>query len=114
MRASDTSENTKINHKDWRQFNFNFRESPIFYPLNKINLPGADFSGSIFYGEANFSESSFHGEAKFNTVKFKGKTFFIRTHFNEDAIFTRSILKIFPVLRDRFLQGKHTLWDQFL
>lgn len=106
MRASDTSENTKINHKDWRQFNFNFRESPIFYPLNKINLPGADFSGSIFYGEANFSESSFHGEAKFNTVKFKGKTFFIRTHFNEDAIFTRSIFENISCFAGSIFTGK--------
>lgn len=106
MRVPDSSENAKTNHKDWRQFNFNFRESPVFYPLDGINFPEADFSGSAFYGDSNFSGSSFQGDTKFHKVGFKGKALFVNTKFHGDAIFTDAFFEDISTFTKSIFVGK--------
>lgn len=106
MRIPDSSENNKTNHKDWRQFNFNFRESPVFYPLDGINFPKADFSGSAFYGDSNFSDSSFHGDTQFNKAGFKGKALFVNTKFNGAAIFTEAFFEDISIFAKSIFAGE--------
>ncbi|WP_314067695.1 pentapeptide repeat-containing protein [Rothia mucilaginosa] len=105
-RIPDSSENNKTNHKDWRKFNFNFRESPVFYPLDGINFPKADFSGSAFYGDSNFSGSSFHGDTHFHKVGFNGKAQFVNTKFNGAAIFTEAFFKDTSIFAKSIFAGK--------
>ena len=60
----------------FKNFTFNFKNSPIFYPLENLRFANANFKGSKFYIETSFTRSTFFGNTNFSN-----------TIFNEDATF---------------------------
>lgn len=74
--------NSENKESTWNEFSYNYRESPIFYPLGNLKFVNPDFSGSEFYGEAVFHNSEFIGEANFTHTRFKGSAIFIKSHHN--------------------------------
>lgn len=60
----------------FRNFTFNFKNSPIFYPLENLRFANANFKGSKFYIKTSFTRSTF-----------TGNTIFSNAIFNEDATF---------------------------
>ncbi|MEZ7667028.1 pentapeptide repeat-containing protein [Rothia sp. 27098_8_161] len=60
----------------FKNFTFNFKNSPIFYPLENLRFANANFKGSKFYIKTSFTRSTFIGNTNFSN-----------TIFNEDATF---------------------------
>lgn len=60
----------------FQNFTFNFKNSPIFYPLENLRFANANFKGSKFYIKTSFTRSTFTGNTNFSN-----------TIFNEDATF---------------------------
>lgn len=85
--------NNEILENSWGGFNFNFANSPIFYPLDGMHFPNADFSHADFYPNASFEKSiwinakirncTFHSDISFNGSKFHGPTVFSESTFNK-------------------------------
>lgn len=71
----------------WSEFDFDFSQAPIFYPLNNLTIEKGNFSSAKFYSVANFSEANF-SEANFSeaifedTARFDGATFAGTAHFD--------------------------------
>lgn len=68
----------------WSGFDFNFRNSKIFYPLNDINIESPDFNGAIFIINANFQGSYFSGKVSLIDATFRAKAEFSRAIFNSE------------------------------
>lgn len=68
----------------WSGFDFNFRNSKIFYPLNDINIESPDFNGAIFIINANFQGSYFSGKVSLVDATFRARAKFSRAIFNSE------------------------------
>lgn len=68
----------------WSGFDFNFRGSKIFYPLNDINIESPNFNGAIFIINANFQGSYFSGKVSFTNATFRAMAEFSRAIFNSE------------------------------
>lgn len=85
--------NNETLEQSWEVFKFNFANSPIFYPLDGMHFPNADFSHADFYPNASFEKSiwinakirncTFHSDINFNGSKFHGPTVFSESTFNK-------------------------------
>ena len=93
-----TFENKKLTiiSGDWSEFDFDFRQAPIFYPLNNLTIEKGIFTSAKFYNNANFNKSTFFQKADFSkatfiqNANFNGATFTHRAYFN-DATFTQDV-----------------------
>ena len=85
----------------WNYFIFNFRKSPIFYPLDTLTLANSNFSESKFYGNAkfngthfikgvDFSSAVFSGAADFSGTRYTGRADFSLSTFIDQAIFIQA------------------------
>lgn len=68
----------------WSGFDFNFRNSKIFYPLNDINIESPNFNGATFIINADFQGSYFSGKVSLINATFRAKTEFSRAIFNSE------------------------------
>lgn len=68
----------------WSGFDFNFRNSKIFYPLNDINIESPNFNGATFIINANFQGSYLSGKASLINATFRAKAEFSRAIFNSE------------------------------
>ncbi len=82
-----------IPHISWNYFIFNFRKSPIFYPLDALTLANSNFSGSKFYGNAKFDRTHFIKGADFSSAIFFGTADFSNTRYTGPADFSLSTFK---------------------
>lgn len=72
----------------WENLDFDFSESPIFYPLNNLKFKNSNFCGSNFYVNSSFSNSKFFGKTNFTKSDFFTHTKFDNTHFYGPVDFT--------------------------
>lgn len=88
----------------WNCFIFNFRKSPIFYPLDTLTLANSNFSESKFYGNTkfngthfikgvDFSSAIFSGTADFSNTRYTGHADFSLSTFKDQAIFIQASFK---------------------
>lgn len=88
----------------WNCFIFNFRKSPIFYPLDTLTLANSNFSESKFYGNTkfngtyfikgvDFSSAIFSGTVDFSNTRYTGHTDFSLSTFKDQAIFIQASFK---------------------
>ena len=97
-----TFENKKLTiiSGDWSEFDFDFRQAPIFYPLNNLTIEKGIFTSAKFYNNANFNKSTFFQKADFSkatfiqNANFNGATFIQNANFNgatfaQEAAFSR-------------------------
>lgn len=77
----------------WNYFIFNFRKSPIFYPLDALTLANSNFSESKFYGNAKFNRTHFVNGVDFSSTIFAGTADFSNTRYTGHADFSLSIFK---------------------
>ena len=82
-----------IPHISWNYFIFNFRKSPIFYPLDALTLANSNFSESKFYGNAKFNGTHFIKGADFSSAIFAGTADFSNTRYTGPADFSLSTFK---------------------
>lgn len=68
----------------WSGFDFNFRNSKIFYPLNDINIESPNFNGATFIINADFQGSYLSGKVSLINATFRAKTEFSRAIFNSE------------------------------
>lgn len=89
----ETEGNIQNPEQSWEVFKFNFSNAPIFYPLNGMHFPNADFSHANFYPNTSFKNSKwinakiknciFHSAISFDRSKFYGPTNFSASIFNK-------------------------------
>lgn len=72
----------------WENLDFDFSESPIFYPLNNLKFKNFNFCGSNFYANSSFSNSKFFGKTNFTKSDFFTHTKFDNTQFYGPVDFT--------------------------
>lgn len=72
----------KIASGTWSEFDFDFSQAPIFYPLREVKFTNANFNNAKFYGHTDFSRSQFYGETNMQHVNFYGPTLFDYTYFH--------------------------------
>lgn len=77
----------------WNYFIFNFRKSPIFYPLDALTLANSDFSESKFYGNIKFNKTHFIKGVDFSSAIFGGTADFSNTRYTGHADFSLSTFK---------------------
>lgn len=85
--------NNETLEQSWGVFKFNFANAPIFYPLDGMHFPNADFSHANFYSNTSFKNSrwinakikncTFHSDISFDRSKFHGATNFSESIFNK-------------------------------
>lgn len=68
----------------WSGFDFNFRNSKIFYPLNDINIESPNFNGATFIINANLQGSYLSGKVSLINATFRTKAEFSRAIFNSE------------------------------
>ena len=68
----------------WSGFDFNFRNSKIFYPLNDINIESPNFNGATFIINANFQGSYLSGKVSLANATFRAKAEFSKAIFNSE------------------------------
>lgn len=71
----------------WSEFDFDFTQAPIFYPLNNLKIEKANFSYSTFYAKSSFDKTIFVEDANFNEATFTQTAHFFRAIFAHDADF---------------------------
>ena len=74
----------------WSDFEFDFSQAPIFYPLNTITIEKGNFSGAKFYAGANFAEATFTSNANFHGTRFTSDADFCWATFTSNANFHRT------------------------
>ena len=89
----ETEGNIQNPEQSWEVFKFNFSNAPIFYSLNGMHFPNADFSHANFYPNTSFKNSKwinakiknciFHSAISFDRSKFYGPTNFSASIFNK-------------------------------
>ena len=77
----------KIASGTWSEFDFDFSQAPIFYPLNNLKIEKANFSYSTFYAKSNFDKTIFVEDANFNEATFTQTAHFFKAIFTHDADF---------------------------
>lgn len=77
----------KIASGTWSEFDFDFSQAPIFYPLNNLKIEKANFSYSTFYAKSNFDKTIFVEDANFNEATFTQTAHFSKAIFTHDADF---------------------------
>ena len=85
-RSSKISE-TSITPGIWSEFDFDFSQAPIFYPLHNLTIEQGQFSSARFYGEADFWGVEFTGDANFGYAEFTGDADFGYAEFTGYAYF---------------------------
>ena len=85
-RSSKISE-TSITPGIWSEFDFDFSQAPIFYPLHNLTIEQGQFSSARFYGEADFWGVEFTGDANFGYAEFTGYAYFGDAKFTKNADF---------------------------
>lgn len=83
----DDNEEILVTPGTWSNFDFDFSQAPIFYPLNNIIIEKAVFSSAVFYSVANFSMSAFIQDAEFPEATFHQYADFTMSTFIQDANF---------------------------
>ena len=85
-----TFENKKLTtiSGDWSEFNFDFKQAPIFYPLNNITIEKGIFTSAKFYNNANFNKSIFFQKADFSKASFTQNADFTKATFIQNADFS--------------------------
>lgn len=86
----ELDEKEKRDYVTWHVFEFDFRKSTIFYPLNRLRFFNPDFRNSKFFGLADFSLSGFQGVPKFADTHYFGDASFSCACFQETALFSDS------------------------
>ena len=71
----------------WSDFDFDFRQAPIFYPLNNITVEKGIFTSAKFYNNANFNKSTFFQKADFSKATFTQNADFTEATFIQNADF---------------------------
>lgn len=89
--------NNETLEQSWEVFKFNFANAPIFYPLDGMHFPNADFSRANFYPNTSFKKSiwinasiencTFHSDINFEKSKFHGFTNLSKSVFNKTLSF---------------------------
>ena len=74
----------------WNHFIFNFRKSPIFYPLDALTLANSNFSESKFYGNTKFNRTHFIKGTDFSSAIFSGTADFSNTRYTGHADFSHA------------------------
>lgn len=83
------NEDKEVNTLDiWSEFDFNFNQATIFYPLNNLTIGKCNFSSARFYSHANFNGTKFIGEANFKGAQFTQDASFNDVTFNGAAYFS--------------------------
>ena len=77
----------------WSDFDFDFTQAPIFYPLNSITIEKANFHTATFYVDANFVDTVFIQDADFSDATFTNRGVFAKTTFAREANFWRAKFK---------------------
>lgn len=90
VRLRPLDEKGKRDYVTWHVFEFDFRKSTIFYPLNKLRFFNPDFRNSKFFGLADFSFSDFQGISIFSDTHYFGDASFSCAHFQGTARFSDS------------------------
>ena len=90
VRLRPLDEKGKRDYVTWHVFEFDFRKSTIFYPLNKLRFFNPDFRNSKFFGLADFSFSGFQGISIFSDTHYFGDASFSCAHFQGTARFSDS------------------------
>ena len=73
---------------DWSDFDFDFSQAHIFYPLSSLTIEKGNFSGAKFYAGTDFFKATFNNEAHFGKATFTSNVIFGETIFNSDAYFS--------------------------
>ena len=94
---TECKNNDEILEQSWGVFNFNFTNAPVFYPLDGMHFPNADFSHANFYPNTSFKNSkwinakiencTFHSDINFEKSKFHGFTNFSKSVFDKTLSF---------------------------
>lgn len=85
----------------WSNFEFDFSQAQIFYPLNSITIEkgffldakfytGTDFSGTTFTNVPEFFRAIFTGSADFSMATFASTTSFFGATFSDSADFNHA------------------------
>ena len=84
-----TFENKKLTtiSGDWSEFDFDFSQAPVFYPLNNITIEKGIFTSAKFYNNANFNKSTFFQKADFSKATFTQNADFTEATFIQNADF---------------------------
>lgn len=104
VRLHPLTEKEKRDYVTWHVFEFDFRKSTIFYPLNRLRFFNPDFRNSKFFGLADFSLSGFQGvpifadthyfgDASFSSACFQGTALFSDSCFEKELNFQATTLK---------------------
>lgn len=90
VRLHPLNEKEKRDYVTWHVFEFDFRKSTIFYPLNSLRFFNPDFRNSKFFGLADFSLSGFQGVPIFEDTHYFGDASFSCACFQGTALFSDS------------------------
>lgn len=90
IRFHPLDEKGKRDYVTWHVFEFDFRKSTIFYPLNRLRFFKPDFRNSKFFGLADFSFSDFQGVSRFSDTHYFGDASFSCAQFQGTALFSDS------------------------
>lgn len=90
VRLHPLDEKEKRDYVTWHVFEFDFRKSTIFYPLNRLRFFNPDFRDSKFFGLADFSLSGFQGVPIFEDTHYFGDASFSCACFQGTALFSDS------------------------
>lgn len=116
IRLHPLGEKEKRDYVTWHVFEFNFRKSTIFYPLNRLRFFNSDFRNSKFFGLADFSFSDFQGisifsdthyfgDASFSCAQFQGTALFSDSCFEKELNFQATILKAGAIFDSSIFKG---------
>ena len=86
-RSSTFAENEAAVPGVWSNFDFDFSQAPIFYPLNNLTIEKANFFSSRFYRDTNFLRTVFVQKADFTLSAFDQKADFTLSAFDQNADF---------------------------
>lgn len=103
----------KYQKSSWVNFEFDFSDSPIFYPLDDKIFMNANFQKSHFYETASFSRSKFYGTTMFNKSDFYIRSKFNKSEFHGPVHFTSVRLSIPPTTNAEWQNMKKNLKDAF-
>ncbi len=80
----------------WSKFNFDFSQSPIFYPLDNLHLENSDFTESTIHKGGKFTNTKFIGKTTFFGARFKDPIDFTHAHFINGANFEKAQFEEIP------------------
>lgn len=116
IRLHPLDEKKERDYVTWHVFEFDFRKSTIFYPLNKLRFFKPNFRNSKFFGLADFSfsdfqeipifnEAHYYGDASFSCAYFQGTALFSDSCFEKELNFQATTLKAGAIFDSSFFKG---------